>query len=46
MPDLISDERLGQMISKLWSDYVKGLIMWSEFNTEVMSVMLEARGDR
>ena len=46
MSDLITDERLGYIISKLWSDYVRGLTMLEEFNTEVFVELLKARGDR
>lgn len=43
MPDLITDERLGYMVSKLWSDYVRGLTMLSEFQLEVFALMVEHR---
>jgi len=46
MLDLITDERLGYIVSKLWSDYVRGLISIEEFNREVFVEMLKARGDR
>jgi hypothetical protein len=46
MPDLITDERLGYIVGKLWSDYIRGLILLEEFNREVFEEMLKARGDR
>jgi hypothetical protein len=53
MPDFIevamtevTDGKLGSIITKLWSDYVRGLIMLEEFNSEVFVEMLKARGDR
>lgn len=44
MPDLITDERLGEMVTKLWSDFTRGLILWSEFNLEMMEIMVDSRG--
>lgn len=44
MSDLITDEKLGHMASKVWSDYVRGLITWNEFTTEMMAIMITSRG--
>ena len=44
MSDLITDERLGEMVTKLWSDFTRGLILWSEFNLEMMEIMVDSRG--
>lgn len=43
MSDSLSDTKLGQMISKMWSDYVRGLILLEEFNLEVFALMADAR---
>ena len=44
MSNLITDERLGEMVTKLWSDFARGLILWSEFNLEMMEIMIDSRG--
>jgi hypothetical protein len=43
MSDSLSDTKLGHMVSKMWSDYVRGLILLEEFNLEVFALMAEAR---
>ena len=42
--NLITDEKLGHMASKLWSDYVKGLVSWDEFTMELLEIMITNRG--
>ena len=44
MSDLITDEKLGHMVSKVWSDYVRGLIAESEFTAEIIEIMITNRG--
>ena len=53
MPDFIevamkevTDGKLGSIMTKLWSDYVRGLISLDELNLEVFEQMVKARGDR
>ena len=45
MSKSVTDERLGYMIGKMWSDYVRGLIMLTEFDREVFALMVEHRTD-
>jgi hypothetical protein len=44
MSDLITDERLGHAVGILWTHYVKGLILLSEFQLEVFALLADTRG--
>ena len=44
MPDLITDERLGELVTKLWIDYLRGIILLSEFKDDVLSLTVSSRG--
>jgi hypothetical protein len=44
MPDLITNERLGELVTKLWIDYLRGIILLSEFKDDVLSLTVSSRG--
>lgn len=39
----MSNEELGMMLNRLWTNYEKGLMTTSEFQQEVFQLMIESK---
>jgi hypothetical protein len=41
--ETMSNDTLGGLVTALWNEYDKGLILWSEFNVLLLELLTRAR---